>query len=60
MFADAYVEISKPIQLDITGVSSAIPSLQIEATTENILYLILLVHSIINWSDSSNQDFRYT
>ena len=36
MFADAYVEISKPIQLDITGVSSAIPSLQIEATTEKV------------------------
>ena len=48
MFADADVEISKPIQPDITGVSSAIPSLQIEATTEKVLYLILLVHSIIN------------
>ena len=48
MFADADVEISDPIQLDITGVSSAISSLQIEATTEKVLHLILLVHSIIN------------
>ena len=48
MFADANVEISEPIQLDITGVSLAVPSLQIEATTEKVLYLILLVHSIIN------------
>ena len=48
MFADVDVEISEPIQPDITGVSSAVPSLQIEATTEKVLYLILLVHSIIN------------
>ena len=60
MFADADVEISEPIQPDITGVSSVVRSLQIEATAEKVLYLILLVHSIINWSDSSNQDFRYT
>ena len=57
MFVDADVEISEPIQPDITGVSSAVPSFQIEATTEKVLYLILLVHSIINWSDPSNQDF---
>ena len=48
MFADADVEISEPIQPDIIGVSSAVPSLQIEATTEKVLYLILLVYSIIN------------
>ena len=60
MFVDADVEISEPIQPEITGVSSAVPSFQIEATIENILYLILLVHSIINWSDPSNQDFAYT
>ena len=48
MFADADVEIFESIQPDITGVSSAVPSLQIEATTENMIYLILLVHSIIN------------
>jgi len=60
MFADADVEISEPILPDITGVSSAVPSLQIEATTEKVLYLILLVHSIINWPNSSNQDFHYT
>jgi len=60
MFADADVEISELIQPDITGVSSAVPSLQIEATTEKVLYLILLVHSIINRFDPSNQDFPYT
>ena len=48
MFADAAVEISEPIQPDITGVSPAVPSLQIEVTTEKVLYLISLVHSIIN------------
>ena len=48
MFADADVEIFEPIQPDITGVSSAVPSLQIEATTKKVLHLILLVHSIIN------------
>ena len=60
MLADADFEISELIQLDISGVSSAVPSLQIEATTKKVLYLILLVHSIINWSDPSNQDFHYT
>ena len=48
MFVDVNVESSELIQLDITSVSSAIPSLQMEATTEKVLYLILLVHSIIN------------
>ena len=48
MLADADVEIFKLIQLDITGVSSTVPSLQIEATIEKVLHLILLVHSIIN------------
>jgi len=48
MFADADVEIFEPIQPDITGVSSVVPSFQIEATTEKVMYLILLVHSIIN------------
>ena len=48
MFVDADVEISEPIQPDIIGVSSAVPSFQIEATIEKVLYLILLVHSIIN------------
>ena len=48
MLADADVEISEPIQPDITGVSSAVPSLQIEVTTEKVLYIILLVHSIIS------------
>ena len=48
MFADANVEISEPIQPDITGVLSVVPSLQTEAITEKVLYLILLVHSIIN------------
>ena len=48
MLADADVAISEPIQPDITGVSSAVPPIQIEATTKKVLYLILLVHSIIN------------
>ena len=48
MFTDADVEIFELIQPDIIGVSSAVPSLQIEATTEKVLYLILLVYSIIN------------
>jgi len=60
MFADADVEISELIQLDTTGVSAVVPSFQIEATTEKVLYLILFVHSIINWSDPSNQVFPYT
>ena len=38
MFADTNVESSEPIQPDIIGASSAIPSLQIEATTEKVLY----------------------
>ena len=48
MLADADVEIAEPIQPDTTGVSSAVPRLQIEATTEKVLYLILLIHSSIN------------
>ena len=48
MLADADVEISEPIQPYITGVSSVVPPPQIEAITEKVLYLILLVHSIIN------------
>ena len=38
MFADINVESSEPIQLDIIGASSALPSLQIEATTKKVLY----------------------
>lgn len=48
MFTEANVEISESIQPDITSVSSAIPPLQIEATIEKVLHLILLVHSFIN------------
>ena len=48
MFADADVEISELIQLDTIGVSSAVPSFQIETTIEKVMNLILLVHSIIN------------
>ena len=48
MFADADVETSEPIQSDITGVSLVVPFLQIEVTTEKVLYIILLVHSIIS------------
>ena len=39
MFVDVNVESPKPIQLDITGASSAIPPLQTKATTEKVLYL---------------------
>ena len=60
MFADADVEIFESIQPDITGVSLVVPSPQIEAITKKVLYLILLVHSIINRSYPSNQDFHYT
>ena len=45
MFVDADVEISELIQLDITGVSTVVPSLQIEATIEKVLYLILFILS---------------
>ena len=38
MLVDADVEISEPIQPDTTGVSSVVPSLQIEAATEKVLY----------------------
>ena len=37
MFADVNVESLEPIQPDITGASSAIPSLEVEATTEKVL-----------------------
>ena len=37
MFVEVNVESSEPIQPDIIGASSAIPSLQIEATTEKVL-----------------------
>jgi len=58
MFADADVEISEPIQPDITGVSSATPLLLIEATTEKVLYLFT-IHSAISRFKSLNQDFPY-
>ena len=38
MFADTNVESSEPIQQDTIGASLAVPSLQIEATTEKVLY----------------------
>ena len=38
MFADTNAESLEPIQPDIIGASSVIPSLQIEATTEKVLY----------------------
>ena len=47
MLADADVQIFEPIQLDITGVSSATPLLLIEATTEKVLYLFT-IHSTIS------------
>ena len=44
MFVDANVEISELTQPDITGVSSIVPSLQIEAAAENVLYLFFAIH----------------
>ena len=43
MFADINVESSEPIQPDIIGASSAIPSPQIEPTPEKVLYLLILL-----------------
>ena len=40
MFADTNVESSEPIQPDIIGASSIIPSSQIEAILEKVLYLL--------------------
>ena len=40
MFADINVESPELIQPDITGVSSAIPPLQMDATIEKVLYLL--------------------
>ena len=40
MLADTNVESLEPIQPDIIGVSSAIPSSQIEAIPENVPYLL--------------------
>ena len=47
MFADVNVESLEPIQPDITGASLAVPPLQTEATTENVLYLFI-IHFVIN------------
>jgi len=44
MFADTSVESSDPIQPDIIGASSAIPSPQIEPTPEKVLYLLILLY----------------
>ena len=38
--ADTIVESSEPIQLDVIGASLVVPSFQIEATAEKILYLL--------------------
>ena len=40
MFVDTNVESLEPIQLDTIGASSAIPSSQIEAIPEKVLYLL--------------------
>ena len=47
LFADVNVESLEPIQPDITGASLAVPPLQTEATTENVLYLFI-IHFVIN------------
>ena len=38
MFADTNVESLEPVQPDTIGVSSAVPSPQIETTLEKVLY----------------------
>ena len=40
MFADTNIESSEPIQPDIIGASSIIPSSQIEAILEKVPYLL--------------------
>ena len=40
MFADTNVESSEPIQPDTIGASLVVPSPQIEATLEKVLYLV--------------------
>ena len=40
MFADTNVESSEPIQPDTIGASLAVPSPQIEATLEKVMYLL--------------------
>ena len=47
MFADANVESLEPIQPDIIGVSSAIPSSQIEAIPERY-YIYFTIYLITN------------
>ena len=34
-----FVDVTEPIQLDITGASSAVPPIQTEATIEKVQYL---------------------
>ena len=43
MFADTNVESLEPIQPDTIGASSAVPSPQIETTSEKVLYLLILL-----------------
>ena len=58
MFADTNVESSEPIQPDTIGVSSAVPSSQIEAIPEKVpIYFI--IYLIINWFNTLNKIFLY-
>jgi len=43
MSTDTITKSLEPIQPDAIGVSSAIPSPQIETTLENLLYLLILL-----------------
>ena len=43
---DTNVESSEPIQPDVTGASLAVPPLQMEATTEKVLYLFTIYFAI--------------
>ena len=44
--ADTNAESSEPIQPDVTGASLAVPPLQMEATTEKVLYLFTIYFAI--------------
>ena len=58
MFAYTNVESLEPIQPDIIGASSVVPSPQIETTLEKVLYP-LHFYLIINWFNPPNKIILY-
>ena len=56
MFVDTNVESLEPIQSDTIGASSAVPSSQIEAILEKVLYLLHYL-SYYQLIQSSEQEF---